>query len=532
MTLVYEPVRTIEDYTPHRNRTLAWAILAWCGRYLNFRFTREQARFLARWYELNDDGSFRYTYGTLRRAKGTGKSPFAAVLLVIEMIGPCRFGGWNPDGSPIAVPTPVEPWVQVFAANSAQTKNVMLALRGMFKPAAINDYAIDPGLERYHAYRPDGTFCLLEAKSAAFRGTEGNRPSFVVCDETWRWVEATHGHELLGAIKGNAAKVAGRILEITNAPILGQNSVAEETLLAWMRQQDGSNRQTGMLYDSLEAPPFIDLSNEEQLRAGLAAAAGDAYWLAIDAIVDQIYSGLVTHDEALRKYLNIVTADADALVNPDAWNTRKSSSRLATGDRIVLALDGGETDDATALVALRVHDSLFQPLKIWEAPDGPAARGWAVDKDEVSDLIAWAFTEYDVAAFFSDVSHWETYVNAWSETYGPQLDIKASGKSHVGYDMRGNQREITLQNMALVGAIESGQIAHTGDFSLTRHVLQTHARHNKYGIGFGKDRRGSRRKVDGYAAALLAYIARTRLVEAGKAERATNPRIGGRAWTS
>ena len=531
MPLILDPVRTIDDYIPQRNRTLAWAILAWCGRYLAFQFTREQVRFLHRWYEITDTGEWRYRYGTLRRAKGTGKSPFAAAIMLIEMLGPCRFGGWNPAGDPIAVPAPA-PWVQVFAAGIAQTKNVMLALHGLVTPAAKKDYAIDAGVERYHAYRSDGQFCLLEAKTAGFRSIEGNRPSAVICDETWRWTESMHGHDLIGAIQGNAAKVGGRILELTNAPILGEDSVAERTLLAWMAQEAGTNRRTGMLYDSLEAPSKIEIGNEQQLRAALRAAAGDATWVDFDAIVDQIYSGVVTHNEALRKVLNVTVAADDALIDPDAWAACGTDDRLQPGDRIVLGGDGGETNDATALIAMRVKDRLVQPIEIWQAPDGPAGRGWRVDKEEVSDRVDWVFANFDVAAMHFDIALWEPYVLRWSETYADRLDLKASGKSSTGYDMRGNQKEITLANMALVGLVEAGEVRHTRDFALTRHMLNARKRHNKFGISFGKEHRGSARKVDGYAATLLAHIARTRLVEAGLADKKVNRKIGGRAWIS
>ncbi|MFF3555336.1 terminase TerL endonuclease subunit [Streptomyces tsukubensis] len=525
-----EAVLTIpDDYVPQcgacatfqirmcEHRTLGWGILRWARE--NFRedweYTASQVRTILRWYEVDEHGRFVWTTGCLQLAKGTGKGPFFATLAAIEFLGPVRFSHFDEQGRAVGRHAD-EPWVQLYAVSIDQVKNVTLTLHSLFHADAIERYSIDPGQERYHARHPDGTFCLLEAKTASYRSAEGGRPSALFMDETWHWNESTGGHHVYNTAAANAAKVGGRILMATNAYVVGEDSVAERVHTAWQRQQDGKQRKTGLYYEARSADPDFDIEDEVSLRAALKAAYGDAHWVNFDAIVDQCYSGVITADEILRKYCNLVTASEDALIDPVAWGKCVVDGELRPGDMITLGLDGGEADDATALVATRVRDSFIQPIGIWEKPDGPEAKTWKVDKDAVNEMVDWVFRTYKVQAFFSDVAFWETYVADWSEKYGSRLAVKPSGRSHVAYDMRGNQREITLANMALVGAIEQQKVSHNGHFGLKRHVENTRKRHNQYGVGFGKASRDSKYKVDGYAAALLSVIARTRLMESGK----------------
>jgi hypothetical protein len=48
------------------------------------------------------------------------------------------------------------------------------------------------------------------------------------------------------------------------------------------------------------------------------------------------------------------------------------------------------------------------------------------------------------------------------------------------------------------------------------HVLNTKRRTNTYGLWFGKESSESPRKIDGFAAGFLAYMALTTLAESGK----------------
>lgn len=217
----------------------------------------------------------------------------------------------------------------------------------------------------------------------------------------------------------------------------------------------------------------------------------------------------------------------DSLVAPPEWDALVSEERIVPGDEIVLGFDGGKTDDATALVAIRIRDRLAQPLGIWEQPDGPEGREWQVDRSVVDGTVRQAMETYKVRAFFADVALWESYIDAWSQDFRRVLTVKASAHSAIGRDMRNGLQELTQHNERLLAAIAHGQFSHTGDRTLRRHVLNARRRPNRYGLSFGKDVAKSQRKVDGYAAMMLADLARHRLLESGKyrQKRKTSGRV-------
>lgn len=519
-----EPIRTWPDTVPPDSRTLGWSVLEWVTDYVlqpdgptagePFTFTPEQVRIVLRWFEIDDAGAFKRRSGTIRRLKGWGKDPFLAVLSLVEFVGPCRFGGWDSSGEPIAVPH-TSPWVQIAATSMTQTKNTMRLMPGLISPRMVEEYGVDIGKEVIYS-RAGG---VLEAVTSSPRSLEGGRATFVLLNETQHWLANNSGHDMAMTIAGNIGKSRGggaRSMQITNAPLPGEDSVAEQTWDAWAKVQAGELVDAGMYYDSIEAPATVDLGDEESLRAGILAARGDATWLDIDWIISTIYQGTYPPWQSRRMFLNQLTAPDDALVAVHEWDACATADRLEPGDEIVLGFDGGRRDDATALIAIRITDRLVQPLGIWEAPDGPAGQDWEVDREAVDGMVRNAFEVYKVRAMFADVALWESYVDQWSQDFRRKLKIKASARSAVGRDMRGGLKELTEANERLVAAIVDGKLRHSGHPTLRRHVLNTRRRLNAYGVSFGKEHRESKRKVDAYAAMMLADLARRTLLESPK----------------
>ncbi|OKI71421.1 terminase [Streptomyces sp. MJM1172] len=533
-----EPVRTLDNYVPEDNRTLGvWAYL-WCSKYLlqpdgpdagsPWRFTPEQIRIIKRWYEIDENGRFVYRQGTIRRLKGWGKDPFTAALCAFEFVGPCRFSHWDADGMPVPK-AQNSAWVQIAATSKDQTRNTMTVFPGLFSEECIEKYGIDLGKEII--YSAVGN--RIEAVTSSARALEGGRASFNLLNETQHWVEANGGHSMAMTIAGNLAKSRGggaRSMEITNAPLPGEDSVAERTYHAWSKLRDKdpeTPRRAGVYYDSVEAPASVVLGDRESLEAGIRAARGDATWLDIDWIISTIYAGTYPAYQSRRMFLNQLVTDEDSLISPVAWDACQTDESLKRNDRITLGFDGGSTDDATALIAMRMSDRLVQPIGIWEQPDGPAGEGWEVPRDQVVDAVHNTFANYDVVGFFADVALWESEVESWSEEYRTRLHVKASGKSTVGRDMRGGLPELTQANERLVAAVEAGAIRHTGHHTLKRHVMNAKRKINRFGVSFTKEHRESKRKVDGYAAMLLADLARHNLVESGKLKRPRSGRVWG-----
>ena len=504
--------------------SLGYEAIEWAEYYLKqpdgpeageaFKFTAEQEDFLLWWYAVDETGRFNYRRAVLRRSKGWGKSPFLAAICLIELVGPCRFDGWNGQGkdrSPRAIPHPM-PWINLAGVSEIQTTNTMSVVLAMLEGSpAVEDYSIDVGLTRL--YIPNGG--RLVPITASAPSAEGARPSFAVLDETHHWSETNGGAKLARVIRRNLAKSrdgAARAIETTNAHGPGEESVAEKSYQDFLAIQDGRTKATGLLYDSREAPPGIELGDREQLMSGLRASYGDATWVDLDRIADEVYDPGTPAEESRRFYLNQIVASADAWITPGEWdaNYKEDLAPLADGDTITLGFDGSLTDDSTALVACRLSDGAPFILGLWEKPVGPSGAGWFVPKDQVRDIVANSFTKYDVIGFFSDVAYWETDVDYWREQYGEQLLVTATVRHSVAWDMRGHAADTVRAIESLNRAIVDGEAPHDGDLKLGRHVKNARRRPNRWGVGFGKETRESPHKVDALAAFVLARMARQR----------------------
>jgi len=196
------------------------------------------------------------------------------------------------------------------------------------------------------------------------------RAKFAILNETHHWVAANQSHEMAQTIAGNVGKSRGggaRTMEITNAPLPGEDSVAELTWHAWSKVAEGKARDSGMYYDSVEAPP-VDLANPEQLRAGIVSARGDADWLDVDWIVSAIHSGVMPRARSQRMFLNQLVTAEDQLISPEDWDSCVTDDELKPGDEITLGFDGGKSDDSTCLLAVRVRDRRYSPWRCGSAP--------------------------------------------------------------------------------------------------------------------------------------------------------------------
>lgn len=494
-------------------KTLGWEVAAWCTDYLlgndgkPWRFTSEQLRFVLWWYAVDDEGRFIYRTGVLQRLKGWGKDPLLAVLCMVEFVGPSRFSHWDENGEPVGKSHP-QAWVQVAAVSRDQTRNTMTLFPSLISKRCEQEYGIKAGAELIRANRGRQR---LEAVTSSFRALEGGRATFIVLNETHHWIRGNNGDKMYETIDGNATKMDSRYLAITNAYLPGEDSVAERMREAYEKIVEGRAAEIGFLYDSVEAHPKTPLT-PEALRIVLPIIRGDATWLNVDTIIKSVMNLTIAPARSRRMYLNQVTADEDALYSKAEWDPLEiEGALLKARDEIVLGFDGGKTDDSTALVAIRVSDGVAFVLGLWERPHnwptGKDAPQWLVPREEVNSAVHDAFRVYDVKAFYADVALWESYVSEWGATYGEKLAVKASQSSPVGWDMRSSLQRSTRAHERLMQTILDGKLRHDGDLSLRRHVFNARRRVNNYGVSFGKESAESSRKVDLYAALMLAHEA-------------------------
>lgn len=419
-------------------------------------------------------------------------------MCLVELVGPSRFSHFE-SSVPIGIPHP-QAWVQVAAVSRDQTRNTMTLFPSLMSDRFMAEFDVKPGAE---LIRANGGKQRLEAVTSSYRALEGGRSTFVVLNETHHWIRGNNGDKMYETIDGNATKKDSRYLAITNAFLPGEDSVAEKMREAYEKILEGRAIDVGTLYDSVEAHPKVPLT-PEALRIVLPKIRGDAIWLKVETIIQSILNTTMSPARSRRMWLNQIVADEDALYGPGDWDAlRQDDLLLMPGDEIVLGFDGGKSDDATALVAIRVRDSAAFLLNLWERPS--EVEHWEVPRALVDSAVHEAFGQYEVLGFFADVALWESYISEWTEIYAEGLIVKAPFGGGIAWDMRRSIKVVTRANESLMQTVLDGKIIHNGDLMLRRHVLNTRRRTNNFGVSFGKESRESPRKVDAYAALLLAY---------------------------
>lgn len=517
----WEPVRIgptwqiVDGHWLLPERTLGWDVLGWCGTWLQhegkpWRFTLEQARFLLWWYALDEDGAFLYRDGVLQRLKGWGKDPIGACIAAVEALGPCRFGGWRQDGSPIAI-TAADAWVQTAAVAIKQTKNTMRLFPSLFTPAAKRRYRIQVGKEQVHAL--DGE-AFIEALTSSPGTLEGARATFVLLNETHHWTASNEGLEMSATIERNATKSpdgAARTLRITNAYEPSVDSVARQDREAYEKALEGEIVDSGLLYDSLEAPPDAPLTAEDA-PAVVAAIRGDSIWLNIDRIIKSILDIRNPPSRSRRFWYNQITGTEDAWCDPLQWDARaRPDIVVKAGTQLALFFDGSKSDDATVLIGSRISDGHVITLGVWQKPPGKRGETWLAPRSEVDACVTEVFKRFKIVGFYADPSHtkddetleryWDGLIDDWHRRYGAVLKVKATAgkQAHsVMWDMTSPERTslFTAAAERTLAEIERGELTHDGDLRLRSHVHNARRWPNRYGVSLGKVHRESAKKVD------------------------------------
>lgn len=509
----------------HGLQTLGYEVIDWAEEYLRqpdgdragdpWEWTDTQARLMLWWHAIRPDGTPVYRRGQVVMPKGAGKSPLACAMACCDLGAPVLFDGYDCDGFAVGRPHP-SPRVQIAAVSKDQTDNTMSLVAPMLQAAGEALWQLDVGMTRVLTHNG-----VLKPVTAAATSREGERTTSAILDETHLWTSSNGGKTLAKTIRRNLGKMSGRSMETTNTWVPGEESVAEMTALyadkMAERVADGRSREDEVSILRFHPQVVVpDLKDEKQVRESLEILYRDAPWVDRDRVVEEIYDPDTHPSDARRFYLNQIAIAADGLNAAQDWDASTVVAGLDDGDEVVLGFDGGKTDDATVLLAMRRSDRQVEILGVWEAPDGPESRDWEVPRDEVDAAVDSAFERFTVSAFFADVALWESYIDRWSDTHRASLLIKASTKSAVGRDMRGGLEELTRANEKLAQAVRDHLVPHTDDRRLRRHVLNVRRRLNKYGVGFGKENRESPKKVDAWSAMILADLARAKLIESGK----------------
>lgn len=526
---VHDRLVTLPEALPEL--TLGWEVVKWATTYLKhpngpragqrWRFVDSQVKFLLHWYAVNEDGEWLYRHGVRRLAKGSGKSPFAALIALAEFTAPVRLKDFDPaaPGGCVGKQVPMA-LVQLAAVSEAQTTNTMRHVRAMAPKGSrlARDFGLDPG--KTIIYRPDGG--ALQVITSAFESAEGAEPTFLVADETEHWHASNGGIEFNQTLDRNLRKSGSRMLETCNAWEPGVASVAETSWDAFVAQEEGRTRgESSILYDARIAPPDTDLADERSLTDALRFVYGDCFWVPLNDIREAVWDPRTPPDKSRRFYLNQPTATKDAWVTQQQWSAlARPDLTVEANEDIAMFFDGSKSGDATALVGCRLSDGHVFLIAAWE----PGPDRELVPVAEVDATVALAFNTWNIRGFFGDVREWESFVKvSWPDAHKDELDVWAESANSkdpqpIAWDMRNHVLDFTKACELMHAEIQQGGLTHDGNPVLTRHVVNARRRTNKWGISIGKESPGSPRKIDAAVCAIGARMVR-RLVLAEQAKR-------------
>lgn len=495
--------------------TLGYEALAWAAKYLRhpngiragkaWQFTREQARFVLWFYALDENGRWLFHHGARRLAKGSGKSPFAAVMALIELLAPVRFDHWDPDVPGGVVGKPVSmPWVQIAAVSLDQTENTMRMVRAMASPANApalhRDYSLDVGKTQIFV-QPEGKLEVITSSAATAEGAES---TFVIGDELEHWTPSNGGAELHATLMDNLSKSGSRMLETLNAWKPGINSAGESTFNDWVLQETGrSKNESRILYDARQAPHDTEMGNADSLRSALEWVYADCPWSDINAIMTRIWSPSAQVDDSKRKYLNWPVASSDSWCDPQDWaQMARPDIDVAPGEDIVMFFDGSLSNDHTALIGCRMDDGHIFTIGVWQPKASDPDDKPMVDVQAVDDRVDFAFATWNVIGFYADVREWESFTKvAWPERYRDRLALWATSRGAqqpepIAWDMRGKDFQFTTAAELAEAEVMQHSFTHDGNPLLTEHVLNARRHEGRFGITVRKESRKSAKKID------------------------------------
>jgi len=488
------------------------------------RLDAEKRALIYRIYEVYPQdhpqaGRRRFKRVAISLRKGTAKTELAAWLAAVELHpdGPVRCVGWDGHGNPIGGPV-VDPYIPMIAYTEEQSEELAYhALRVILECSPLaRDF--DIGLERILRRGGDGKAVALATAPDA---RDGARTTFQVFDETHRLVlprqKEAHRTMLANVPKRRLADAWS--LEITTAPAPGMGSVAEDTMNYARQVAGGRLKDASLFFFHRQASDDLRLYAEDgmpdlsAIRAAVLEASGPAAeWSDIDGIVQQWADPTADRQYLERVWLNRLVRTSERAFDVERWRAlAKPGHVVPDGDVITLGFDGARHNDATAIVATHVATGYQWLVGLWERP--PGADDWSVPEAEVHAAVAAAFERWNVWRMYADPPYWETQVAEWAGEYGAERVVawRTNRQSAMAYAIR-----------SFDNAIRGGEISHSGDRDLERHIgnacrrmlpIFDDQRVQLWTIG--KERPDSPHKIDAAMAAILSWEARRDALAAG-----------------
>lgn len=187
-----------------------------------------------------------------------------------------------------------------------------------------------------------------------------------------------------------------------------------------------------------------------------------------------------------------VTAQEGSFLPEGVWPKLSTGEAIPRGARVVLTLDGSFNSDATGLLLGTVDAAPhLHTWGLWEPPeDDPDYR---VPVAEVEDRIRQAAREFDVIEVVADPFRWTRTLQVLESEGLPVVEFPHSTS------------RLTAATTDLYKAAIAGELSHSGDPDLARHIANAVVLEDSRGVRLNKGKRTSVRRIDLAACAVMAH---------------------------
>lgn len=451
-----------------------------------------------------------FNEAVLSRPKGRAKSEVAALVVIVEAFGPCRFGGWDADGQPVARPV-VSPLIKCLATEESQAGNTFSNVAFIAGEWGQDEhpeiYGGAGGVRRYQSasaiYLPQGG--EIRACTSGAASKDGGLETHVVADETHLYVlpELRNMYATTARNMGKRYDADAWLHQTSTAYRPGEQSVFETTLTLWRK----GDLPESVYVNHREATGKIDLDDKDRTIRQLREVYGPAAeWIDMDRKYRDMRDLRICPDEetAARYFLNRPMSSKDAWIPDDVVKRQIRAEAVDPGVRITLGFDGSLNDDATVLIGCRVSDGFIFPVGIWAKPSGPEGNWWEVPRSDVLSTIREAFGRYDVVRMYADPHEWRSDIDALQEEFGERVSPWATSRDTAMGPALDRLRTDLMNGVAW----------HSGDPTVVEHFSNAYVRTRGIHRLVRKEHAKSDRKIDSVIGATLAYEARADVLTA------------------
>lgn len=464
-----------------------------------FRLANWQNKLLLAANELDFHGNLRYRTVLTMVARKNGKTELAAISVLMHLLT-------APD------------YAEIYSAavDTTQAKICFDKVRNW-----IND---DPSLQEiFHVQDHHNTITnrLTGTKYRAIamdpKSAQGLNPYFIVIDELHAWDaggqnQAETALAFYNAlISASGARKQSQVMIITTAGENVNDTILGKLYKKGIRIVNGEEEDDSFGFFCWEIPEDMDpLDRKNWYLANPNLAEGLISIEYLESMLKQMVA--LSINAFFRYHCNQwVRTTGERYISEYHWaEAGVDGQKIEPGRKVVAGFDGSRNADATGIVIQDFETGLMDVWGLWERD--PLQPNWTVNREQVKQSFKDLRDNYDIVDIWVDETYWSSDLEKWAKELNiPMQRVQQSA-----------DRQITLGNDFVKDVVEKN-ISHTKNEDLTRHVNNA-IRTNKDKPG--KEKQGSRHKIDLLMCAIFANGARTFWTERNKKKKRASGIIG------